>query len=243
MSAVFSTPAQLERIKVVLSRYLRLPFSSDSVPGALLEGVLAHVRNAERLNTYDFVDVVDQKAHVGWQIKSTKESTPVTWKRAKIPNKEVLVAESRKSSRGVQDLGNAIIDFCNAHAAESISRYKLEEIGYARLILSDGLVRYFERPLCTSRKPRIFEPSDFSWAWSIQKKTEKKEQLSAFHGVHIKSGTKWFAWHGLGENQLHFSGEKAWWPPKDSPHAVAFQFPTDKERISLDGLVTMLERL
>ena len=70
--------------------------------------------------------------------------------------------------------------------------------------------------------------------------SSKKEQLPAFHGVSKKTGKKVFAWHGKGENQLHFSGEKNWWPEVDRPpvegvfnysadnHAIAFKLPSKK---------------
>jgi len=88
MSSTYSTSKQLEKIANVLTGYLKLPFSGDSIPGALMENVIASVRNGEVLNTYDFVDVINQNEKVGWQVKSTKASTPVTWKRAKIPSSQ-----------------------------------------------------------------------------------------------------------------------------------------------------------
>lgn len=143
---VYSDPKQIQRICDILSRYLRLPFSTDAIPGAILEGVLAHVRGGQRMNTYDFVDVVDRSGKVGWQVKSTKAGTPVTWKRAKIPDAESLIARSRKNEKGRQELGDAIIEFCNKHARESIVALDLNEIGYARLVAHQtGEVVYFER--------------------------------------------------------------------------------------------------
>ena len=65
MSGIFSTPEQLTRLADILSKYIRLPFSEDTIPGAVLEGTLAHVRNAIVLKTYDFVDVVDLKSKIG----------------------------------------------------------------------------------------------------------------------------------------------------------------------------------
>jgi len=50
-----------------------------------MESIFAHVRSANVLNTYDFVDVISTTNQRGWQIKSTKEKPPVTWKRAKLP--------------------------------------------------------------------------------------------------------------------------------------------------------------
>lgn len=243
-SEIFSTPEQLTRLADVLSKYIRLPFSTDTIPGAILEGALAYVRNAEVLKTYDFVDVINREAQIGWQVKSTKSDTPVTWKRAKIPNQEKLVKDSLESEEARQILGNAIIDFCNEHAEASIKVYNLTEIGYSRLVVfDDGNVLYFEKLLCTKENPQIFNPHEFQWHWSIPKRTIKKEQLPAFHGYHIVSGKKWFAWHGLGENQLHFSGEKNWWLPSDNPHATAFAFPKSDERIELEKFIELLATL
>lgn len=244
MSNLFSTPDQLNRIATVLSRYIRLPASTDTIPGAFLESVLANVRLGKVLPTYDYIDVHLPQDRVGWSIKSTRANTPVTWKRAKIANKEELIKESYRSEKGLQALGDEIINFCNDHARMSIDKYDLEEIGYARLIVSpNGEVRYFERRLCSSASPNIFNPEDYVWKWSEQKKTSKKEQLSALHGTHKGTGQKWWAWHGLGENQLHFSGEKSWWPEIGSSHTVAFRFPTEDEKISFDRLVDLLDSL
>jgi ribosomal protein L24E len=244
MSSVFSTPEQLSRLADILSKYIRLPFSEDTIPGAVLEGTLAHVRNAVVLKTYDFVDVVKLDSRIGWQVKSTKSTTPVTWKRAKIPNQEQLILASRQSEQALQNLGDLIIEFCNAHARESLLHYNLDEIGYSRLVVfKDGNVLYFERLLCTRNAPNIFNPSDFEWRWSIQKQTKKKEQLSALHGRHKPTDTKWFAWHGLGENQLHFYGDSTWWMLGNNPQAVTFKFPTSDERIDLESFISLLEKL
>lgn len=238
---IFSTRDELETIARIVRNYIRLPFSSINIPGAVMEGVLGHVRQGTVLRTYDFVDVVNRSAGLGWQVKSTLAQTPVTWKRAKIPDRLDLIAGSEKSSAGLQALGNAIIDFCNLHAAESIRLYKLREIGYARLLIhDDGQVTYFERRLCTNDDPQVFIPAEFSWEWSVAKRTTKKEQLSALHGTHKPTGKKWFAWHGRGENQLHFSGERGWWPRSGDPHAVAFRLPSDSERLSLEAFIDLL---
>lgn len=206
-----------------------------------MEAVLANVRGADVLKTYDFVDVVDRKKRVGWQVKSTKAGTPVTWKRAKIPGQETMIAESRKSEQGVQALGDRLIDFCNEHAVESMKIYDLEEIGYARLIVhGDGTVDYFERFLCSKEHPLVFDKNDFHWTWSQPKITVKKEQLPALHGRHITSGAKWWAWHGLGENQLHFSGEGNWWPTE--PNQKTTFVLAEEDRISLESFIAMLER-
>jgi hypothetical protein len=147
---VFSTRKELEAITRILTNYAKLPFSNINIPGAVMEGVLGHVRKAQVLRTYDFVDVIDRSSGLGWQVKSTLAGTPVTWKRAKIPDSIALIADSEKSAKGLQALGNAIIQFCNNHARESMESYGLKQIGYARLVVfENGLVRYFERLLCT----------------------------------------------------------------------------------------------
>jgi hypothetical protein len=240
-SRLFSDKNQIRLMARILENYLRLPFTEETIPGAIMEHVLAHVRGAEVLNTYDFVDVVQKRSHVAWQVKSTKASTPVTWKRAKIPNADELVAKSRKSDRGIQRLGDAVIAFCNAHAKESIELYDLEEIGYARLIVhDDGNVTYFERAICTRDSPDIFSADEFQWRWSKPKRTQKKEQLPALHGIKRNTGEKWFAWHGLGENQLHFSGEGNWWPVR---FKISFQRPTGTAKLSLSDFLELTKRI
>ncbi len=202
--------------------------------------------NSKRLYsrmTYDFVDVVDTDNGRGWQVKSTKASTPVTWKRAKIPSRDKLIAESRESSAGLQKLGDEIIAFCNAHAAESIEKYKLDEIGFARLIVNDdGTLTYYERLLCTRENPVVFNPEDYVWKWSKPKHTKGKEQLPALHGISKTTGKKEFAWHGLGENQLHFGGEKEWWP-KDNSHKIHFQAPDENARLNYQDFADLLVKL
>lgn len=241
---VFSSPKQLLEIRNILSNYIRLPFSEDTIPGSIMEAVLAHVREAKILNTYDFVDVIKTSEKLGWQIKSTKFDTPVTWKRAKIPHQLELIEESEKSEAGLQSLGDSIINFCNKHVAESIELYDLENIGYSRLIIKpDGQVTYFERLLCTKSNPIIFKPSDFIWKWSVKKNTIKKEQLSALHGFKVDTKNKWWAWHGRGENQLHFNGEREWWPQLNDNHSVSFRFPRSEEKMTLEGFMDLLSRL
>jgi hypothetical protein len=85
---IFSSTAQLMEIGRVLSSYMRLPLSSDTIPGGIMEALFAHVREGVMLGKYDFVDVIKPGSKCGWQVKSTKASTPVTWKRAKIPMRE-----------------------------------------------------------------------------------------------------------------------------------------------------------
>ena len=233
---LFSTPEQVELISRALISYMRLPFFSGSIPGAVMESVFSFVREGNVLNTYGFVDVIDGKT--GWQIKSTKAETPVTWKRAKIANAEELILQSYKSKRGLQELGNAIIDFCNEHVSASIDQYSLDRIGYVRLVVHQKKrrVNYFERALCTRANPRVFRKEEFSWRWSTPKKVRKKEQLKSFIGTKKDTSEKWFAWHGLGENQLHFSGERAWWPER----MHSFELPRTKTRLSWQETLAIL---
>jgi len=240
---LFSSKSELMEIARVLSTYMRLPLFSDTIPGGIMESLLARARDGVVLGKYDFVDVVKPESKCGWQVKSTKASTPVTWKRAKIPGREKLISASRKSKAATQALGDAIIDFCNAHALASLNTYELEQIGYCRLIAHEnGDVTYFERLLVTRANPQIFVPSDFAWKWSTPKKTKKKEQLQALHGIHKSTDKKWFAWHGLGENQLHFCGESNWWPKPGDIHAVTFKLPAANEKIGLEKFMEMVSR-
>lgn len=185
------------------------------------------------------VDAIDGRS--GWQIKSTRAETPVTWKRAKIANAEELIEQSFKSERGLRELGDAIINFCNDHASASIERYSIEQIGYARLVLhqKERRVDYFERLLCTKQDPRVFRKEEFSWSWSTPKITKRKEQLRSLIGTRKEDGEKWFAWHGLGENQLHFSGERAWWP-QQSEKMHSFDLPGENARLSWQEALTIL---
>ena len=226
---MFSTKEQLKTISKILTGYLKLPLSVDKIPGELMENVVSEVHGGEVLKTYDFVDVVNSNKKYGWQVKSTKASSPLTWKRAKIPNAVELIKASQEDE-GLQKLGDAIIKYCNDHALKSMKKYKLNKIRYSRLILhKDGKITYFEKTLCTKKDPKIFDESHFEWKWSIPKKTKKKEQLPALHGTHKDSGKKWFAWHGLSENQLHFSGEYTWWPANgNNEHTINFNFPNNK---------------
>ncbi len=243
-SAIFSTANQLEELISLLVKYARLPFFTDTIPGAVMEAALAKVRQAEVLKTYDFIDVIDRDRQIGWQVKSTKASTPVTWKRAKLPNQRNLIEVSMESPEGLQSLGDTIIDFCNHHVEQSFRLYNLREIGYSRLIVfDDGRVIYFERFLCDQGDPKIFKREEFEWHWTVPKKTVKKEQLPALHGYHKASAKKWFAWHGLGENQLHFSGETDWWIPIGEPHTAAFSLPSLDEKIDLETLMDVLTKL
>jgi hypothetical protein len=242
--SIFSTAGQLDEMRRMLANYVRLPFSQDSIPGALMESVLSHVRGGGVLNTYDFVDVIRPESRCGWQVKSTKATTPVTWKRAKIPNALELIEASEQSEQGLQVLGDAIIDFCNEHALVSMSKYDLDEIGYSRLIArNNGQVTYFERLLCSQDAPYVFNPAEFTWQWSTPKRTIIKEQLPALHGTNRTTGKKWWAWHGRGEDQLHFSGESVWWPAEDHPHAFSFQLPSADDKLSFSQFMSLLQAL
>ena len=229
----------------MVKSYVRLPVYHGQVPGALLEGIFAHVRGGENLGTYDYVDVIDRDNRLGWSIKATKESTPVTWKRAKLPNKEGMIEDSNKSARGKQALGNAIIDFCNSHIIDSYNEYELAKIGYSRLIVRpDNSIFYFEKLLSTYRSKNVFNRDDFEWKWSSGRIVRgRKEQLPALHGIHKKTGVKWWAWHGLGENQLHFTGEREWWPGPETAHALSFFLPSREARISWEVLANLLDGL
>lgn len=243
-SRTLSTSDELEQIAKAVAGYCYLPFASDSVPGAYVEAAVANVRGGRVLRTYDFVDVVDVEHRTGWQVKSTKQTTPVTWKRAKIPGATQLIAASRDPDErgreeGLQALGDAIIDFCNQHAAESLEKYDLDEIGFSRVLVTPTEIVYYERELLTRERPRIFDPADFSWQWSVQKAGTKKEQLSSLHGK--RNGEKWFAWHGLGENQLHFSGESHWWPAEDSAHRFALPLPSPDERLDFAAFGELID--
>ena len=240
--SIYSSQAQLERMRRILVNYVRLPFSARTIPGSLMESILAHTHGGRALNTYDFVDVIREDTGCGWQVKSTRASTPVTWKRAKIPNAQEMIEASRESDVGLQELGDAIIEFCNDHARASLARYELDQIGYARIVLHrDRRATYFERMLCSHDSPAIFDPKDFVWQWSEPKTTSKKEQLPALHGTHIATERKWWAWHGLGENQLHFSGESAWWPQGNDPHCFVFELPPADARLSFDQFIGLFD--
>ena len=238
----FSGKSQLETISNILIGYIKVPFALETIPGSFMENVLAYVRNGKALNTYDFVDVLNAEKRIGWQVKSTKNTTPVTWKRAKIKDSDNLISVSQQSENGLIALGNAIIDFCNEHALESITKYDLTEIYYSRLVVCENReVLYFEKLLCTKNNPIIFDKTDFYWKWSTQKNTVRKEQLPALHGFYKGTNEKWFTWHGLGENQLHFSGEKNWWPNGTDQHHIRFLFPQADERLSQDRFMALLQ--
>lgn len=125
-------------------------------------------------------------------------------------------------------LGAKVIESCNDHAKESLEKYDLMEIRYARIISCPGRFTYFEKVLVDSNNRTLFDPAAFRWEWSEPKRTRAKEQLRALHG--FRGEDKWFAWHGRGENQLHFSGEKHWWPNSDSEVEAVTRPKHDQQR-------------
>lgn len=48
-----------------------------------------------------------------------------------------LISLSHTHENHLQELGNAIIDFCNIHAHKSLQKYDLDQIGYSQLIIHD----------------------------------------------------------------------------------------------------------
>jgi len=242
---LLATPQQLQRIRDLVFNYLRLPLDTSNVPGSLMEANLKEARgvDTEVLRTYDFVDMISRSEKIGWQVKSTKSATPVTWIRGKIANKEELIRNSHTSAAERQNLGDTVIDYCNAHIANSFRLYGLEEIGYARLINFGGRFRYFEIPLLKNDGSVLFRPMDYEWKWSEQKNTRAKEQKPALHGVHKPTQIKHWAWHGQGENQLHFTGERFWWPGADYAHAISFDGPSESQTVSFEALAEWLATL
>ena len=212
-----------------------MPFADVEIPGSVMERVIELSNpGSSILKTYDFVDVCSTGDR-GWQVKATKITTPITWKRAKIPNKNQLIKESQSSPEGCQQLGDAIVDFCNAAAHKSFEDYSLEEIYYSRLIVDTKAKewRYFERLIATRENPDIFEKSDLIWSWNEKKSNTKKELLPAFVGRSKTKNIKFFAWHGMGENQLHFTGENCWHPSKEE-HLVRIKYESFKRLNSSD---------
>ena len=117
---IYSTKEQLTKIAYYLTAYMRIPyFQDDTIPGKVMEKIISLVHGGEQLATYDYVDVCIN-GKVGWQVKSTKDKTPLTWKRAKIANSTALIKESKNGKAKLKILGDTIIDFCNNHADKSI---------------------------------------------------------------------------------------------------------------------------
>lgn len=244
-SKIFSSATDLNRIQRILTALLKLPLTDRTISGDLMERVFAHVRNAEVLSTYDFVDIVDRNQRIGWQVKSTMDSTPVTWIRGKISNRAERISQSEQTEDGLKHLGGDILKYCNDHIWNTgFLKYNLEHIGYIRLIVfPNGRLRYFERYLCSRDCPILFASEDYTWKWSKQKNVKTKEQLPALHGYFCKQNgemtRKHWAWHGKGENQLHFLGEKEWWPEPNDSHCQEFSFPSEG-KLSFDDLVRLL---
>lgn len=222
---VYSDTMSLQQLRDALSKYLSRPFFAHMVPGQILENSLAEIRHGTVLKTYDFVDVINHNSNCGWQAKSTKEQNPLTWARVKISDRQ-LIDDSHDSTKLRQQLGDAILQKCNAHVEKSIKKYELTEVGYARLIIhSSNHVTYFERLLCTKTRPMVFNPDDFIWSWSTGEKITKKGSSPALWGIHKPTNKKWWAWYGLAGNQLHFIGEKNWWPRSTNKHCIQFKLP------------------
>lgn len=216
---------ELKEISEYLYGYLKMPFSDDFIPGEILEKIIAETKGAERLSTYDFADVIDLDLKLGWQVKSTKESSPLTWKRVNIENASDLINNSLTSESARQILGDKVLESCNNHALKSMENYKLKKIFLSRLIINNnGTITYYEKQLCSIKDPIIFRKEDFFWSWSKPNNQKGKKSLT-FIGYNKITGLKSFSWYGMGENQLHFNGEKDWWPNKSSNNVIKFKFP------------------
>jgi len=192
--------------------------------GFELEDIVAHVRGGKTTKNRDFADVV--LTVTGFQIKSGFDTTPITWKRIRITHGIRLIQESHLDASICQQIGDSVIAACNAHVAHSFEKYGLEEIGYGRLIFyGNSTAVYFERPLCTRKAMMLFAPADFRWEWGKR----------ALHGLHRDTGETWFRWNGDdSDNQLHFAGERRWWPADNDPHCIRFDLP---EVMSLEEFI------
>jgi|GEM_PF-5048470 len=183
----FSDSEQLEQVSRLIRAFWLLPeeIRGRHIPGGFLERVLARVHGGYSSGKYDFVDIVGQNP-IGWQVKSTKRGTPITWKRAKIERKEAMILATEKGSPAerklaLQALGDAIIQFCNDNIEASFRKYpQLETIQYARLIHQpDDTLTYFERPLVTRDSPTLFHPADFVWEWHLTEVTVTEEGVES----------------------------------------------------------------
>ena len=110
-----------------LASFFRLPFATESIPGGFAEALIADHYGGEVLATYDFVDVICKSKQIGWQIKSTKATTTVTWKRAKIEGSAELIQHSDLSG-DTSVLGAKIIETCNEHVQDSLNKYDLKNV-------------------------------------------------------------------------------------------------------------------
>lgn len=178
-----SSSGQLDELQSLIKTYWLLPeiFRSPHISGSFMERALAHARGGEALATYDFIDVLCDDKTIGFQVKATKDTTVVTWMRAKIPNKQSLVTASQVSDSqlradSLQKLGDTIIDFVNKKIEKSFRKYKkVHSIHYARVRhISTGRVEYVEAPLCNRSSMILFDKDDFSWEWRKNKDLEAK---------------------------------------------------------------------
>lgn len=192
-----------------LGRYIKayqsLPFFDGSVPGKILETLVAFAFQGRVLNTLDFVDVVSGK--VGWQVKSIKAGSDVTWKRVTIANPEFLLELSYEEPAF---LGRYLIDICNDHIFDSFVKYGLEDIRYIKAEIHPSNVVLVEKSIVTNDSIVAFDHDDFYWHWTEPKHRNNKELLPSFSGFHKETNSKWFSWNGLGDNQFRFTYEKVW---------------------------------
>jgi len=175
------------------------------------------VRHGRPTRSKDFADVVASSN--GWQVKRGYAQTTMTWKRIAVAETDAeMVRESRTDPIARQLLGNHIIARCNGHLWESFKIHGLQAMGYCRLIVDGRMACYFERELCTNNTTPLFQHEDFEWIWSNR---------SVLHGKHRNSGERWFGWNGVrSDNQLHFVGERCWWPTDDD-HSIRFSIPDE----------------
>ncbi|MDR2685210.1 MAG: hypothetical protein LBB23_00355 [Rickettsiales bacterium] len=67
--------------------------------------------------------------------------------------------------------------------------------------------------------------------------------MQALHGTDTKTGKKVWAWHGLGEDQLHFCGEKDWWITQGSDCPFAnLKMPDSDEKIDTETFLSCLDK-
>ena len=254
----FSTPEQLERIKQTLCSYHMLPFSGTRIPGDVLEGVLAHVRGGDLLGKYDFVDVLQRSEGVGWQVKSTRHRSPLTWMRADFRRRSELVAEAdaeRDEGRKrelVQALGDSVIEYANASIRDSFTKYGLQQVMFCHLVLMpENRAMYYEKLLAVEGEEELFRATDFMLSWREPRPGRANrnadpddpgaaEQLPSLRGRHVPTDQDWFAWYGRKGGQLHFLlEEKIWWPPESGAHRIDFDLPA--ERFKMDEAMDMLD--
>ena len=225
MNSIYSSPETLARIALMLGIYHRLPFAAEGViPGIIVENVLAQARGMKRLGKYDFVDVLSKEDRVGLQVKSSKAGSPLTWQRAKVDRATEKRQASKEFPEAAQVLGAEILDYINRHMLKDLDAHDIDEIGYARLVVTKSEAFYFETKLIDRANPILFDPKKFTWEWAMDRKASKEQRgsLSAYDNKDVK----WFSWHT--ENQLHFNNEKVWWPKPGDPHRVDFSLRGEK---------------